>query len=484
MMVSIENISGTNTGASTLNVNGMGELPITGPAGAGLQGGEMAVGYGALLRLNHTGTAFTLLATTGGSLPVKAATASNQAVNLSQLQTLGTVTNGAAGYSASTTLTAANQGQLVFFYAGSAAETFTLPAANAFPAYRCKIVISNQSSYPLTIAAPSGDVTDLNPNVLQTNQYCCVVSDGNTSWHTLWNTAGSQSPFVVGNATSSNEAVNLGQLENGSLSPTFGPTVVSPATASNEAVNLGQLENGSLSPTFGPTVVSPATASNQAVNLGQLETLGIVTNESIAYSASTTLTSANQGQIVFYIGSAAGTFTLPAANALPAYQCKIVISNQSGYPLTIAAPSGDVTGLNPNVLQPNQYCCVANDGNTSWHTLWSTAGSTSPVVVGNATASNEAVNLGQFIESHGTSGYEKLPGGRIRQWTTFTASAAGTNQTITLPIAFTTAIDFVVASSQSVNSFGTASVNGTSLTTVLGSASNAGAVCLVYVEGY
>jgi hypothetical protein len=89
MMVSIGNISGTNTGASTLNVNGLGALPIQGPAGAALQGGELAVGYGALLRLNHAGTAFTLLATTGGSLPVKAATASNQAVNFSQTVGVG-----------------------------------------------------------------------------------------------------------------------------------------------------------------------------------------------------------------------------------------------------------------------------------------------------------------------------------------------------------------------------------------------------------
>jgi hypothetical protein len=85
MMIFIDNLSVTNNGASTLNVNGMGKLPITGPAGAGLEGGEMAAGYGALLRVNHAGTAFTLLATTGGALPVKAATASNQAVNLGQL---------------------------------------------------------------------------------------------------------------------------------------------------------------------------------------------------------------------------------------------------------------------------------------------------------------------------------------------------------------------------------------------------------------
>ena len=65
MMVAIDNILATNTGASTLNVNGLGALPIQHPGGIGLQGGEFVAGYGAVLRLNHAGTAWTLLASTG-----------------------------------------------------------------------------------------------------------------------------------------------------------------------------------------------------------------------------------------------------------------------------------------------------------------------------------------------------------------------------------------------------------------------------------
>jgi hypothetical protein len=174
-----------------------------------------------------------------------------------------------------------------------------------------------------------------------------------------------------------------------------GTATFAAGTSGNEGVNYTQLTNGSISPTFGNTVVADATSSNEAVNLGQLETLGIVTNGPVAYSASTTLTSANQGQLIFYTGSAAGTFTLPASNSVPGYQCKMVISNQSGYPLTIVPPSGDGCDLSPNVLQPNQYCCVGNDGGTDWHTFWNTAGSASPFVVANAAASNEAVALGQ-----------------------------------------------------------------------------------------
>ena len=91
MIVSIQNIKATNTGASTLSINGLPALPIYGPAATAMQGGELAAGYGAILRVNAAATAFELVATTGGSLPVKAATQSGQAVNLGQF--LGPITN-------------------------------------------------------------------------------------------------------------------------------------------------------------------------------------------------------------------------------------------------------------------------------------------------------------------------------------------------------------------------------------------------------
>jgi len=114
--------------------------------------------------------------------------------------------------------------------------------------------------------------------------------------------------------------------------------------------------------------------------------------------------------------------------------------------------------------------------------LVATTGGSLPVKA--ATQSGQAVNLGQFVESHGSAGYEKLPSGRIRQWATFTISSANTNSTITLPMAFPTAIDFVLASSSSVGTFATALVNGASLSTVLVSVSNANGSGFVYVEGH
>ncbi len=235
--------------------------------------------------------------------------------------------------------------------------------------------------------------------------------------------------------------------------------------------------------TTGALPVASGAYSKQAVNLGQLlQVLG--RNNQSVYTTSTTLTAANAGQIVTYTGTASGTFTLPASNAAAAGLLPIIINNASSYALTVALPSGNTGGLVVNVLQPGQRAALWNDGASAWIELWNEAGNSSPTVTGNATASNQAVALGQFIESHGSSGYEKLPGGRIRQWAVGTAAAANTNQTVNLPIAFPTAIDSILASSSSVGTFATASPNGASLSSVLASASNTSGSFVVFVEGY
>lgn len=88
MIVGVSNIKASNTGAATLNVNALGALPIIGPSGAALQGYELGGGYGALLRLNRTGTAWELIYTSGGPMPVSNALFSGQAMNLGQFQSM------------------------------------------------------------------------------------------------------------------------------------------------------------------------------------------------------------------------------------------------------------------------------------------------------------------------------------------------------------------------------------------------------------
>lgn len=83
MIVGISAIIAANTGAATLNTNGLGALPIHGPGGAVLQGGEFVAGGNAILRANATATAWDLV-WTNGAMPVANAAHSNQAVNLGQ----------------------------------------------------------------------------------------------------------------------------------------------------------------------------------------------------------------------------------------------------------------------------------------------------------------------------------------------------------------------------------------------------------------
>lgn len=68
MQVAIDNIVESNTGASTLNVNGLGALPIELPGGAALPPGAMVAGAGAGFKLNHAGTAWFLIYSTGAPL--------------------------------------------------------------------------------------------------------------------------------------------------------------------------------------------------------------------------------------------------------------------------------------------------------------------------------------------------------------------------------------------------------------------------------
>jgi len=84
MLVSVKSISNTNTGAATLAVSGLSTLPILLAKNTPLSGGELTAGYGAIVKLNNAGTAWELIWTGAGSFVI-AATASNQAVNLSQL---------------------------------------------------------------------------------------------------------------------------------------------------------------------------------------------------------------------------------------------------------------------------------------------------------------------------------------------------------------------------------------------------------------
>jgi hypothetical protein len=141
--------------------------------------------------------------------------------------------------------------------------------------------------------------------------------------------------------------------------------------------------------------VANAVSSSQAVNLSQADArysnLGIA---AVAYSANTTLTSSNAGQMIYFTGTTA-TFTLPLSNAASGGQIQMIISNQGSGTLTLAMQGGNTTDISFLSLSPTQTLAAVNDGSNVWHHLWSEVGTTGPYSVGNATTTTHAVNKGQ-----------------------------------------------------------------------------------------
>lgn len=74
----------SNTGATTLNVNGIGAINLYGLAGVALQGGEILAGSECVVMINSSATAAVLLSATGGSRQIVDATKSHHALALGQ----------------------------------------------------------------------------------------------------------------------------------------------------------------------------------------------------------------------------------------------------------------------------------------------------------------------------------------------------------------------------------------------------------------
>lgn len=174
-------------------------------------------------------------------------------------------------------------------------------------------------------------------------------------------------------------------------------SVFSSASITQIAANAPAI-NGSASQVFN---VATALGPTQAVPLAQLQKLGIGSAAAVIYSTSTTLTTANAGQVVFYTGSSPGTFTLPLSASAPGYTCIITINNRGTGPLTVATQGGDYLSLMVPVIQSDQQVILVNDGGSTWNTLNADNGTTSPFVVGPAVASNQAAQYAQLGNLNG-----------------------------------------------------------------------------------
>jgi len=173
------------------------------------------------------------------------------------------------------------------------------------------------------------------------------------------------------------------------LGASAGPGGSAPASRSEIVANLGAAPAaGNAAQTF---AVANAAATNQAVNWGQAGTQLLIP------ATSSTITPVAFNTLVFPNFSSAGTITVNPG----AVSCQRVRVYGGAYPVTVQT---NVTSGSPYLFFPDagqSYTWVGNGFNQFIDMVWdganwrcTTAGQT---VVATATASNQAVNLGQFL---------------------------------------------------------------------------------------
>lgn len=196
----------------------------------------------------------------------------------------------------------------------------------------------------------------------------------------------------------------------------------------------------------------------------------------IQYSTTATLNPADAGKVVILGGGSNYTATLPSGASMPtngtyylfAQGAKINIQSVGSDVISIGSATGGgaVTSFS---LSGSDFCTLVWRTGVGWFVI-----SGAPLF---------AQFGGSFSGSIGTSGYQKLPSGLIIQWGSVSITAgANTAQSVTLPIAFPTAIRAVYGSSGSLSSYGGASnPGGTTAINVF--ASNNGAVVFYIALG-
>jgi len=319
--------------------------------------------------------------TTSGQTVVANATQSNAAVNLSQL---GNYNQVIAAF-ATGTLPSTCWGGVVQVNAGA---TVTLPTNN--PPAGSKVVLFSSGGGSFTLVSNSnqfiyayqlglGSTTGPSSLTVQDSGWIEITSRGSGEYDV---TGGSPlifqniapaftNPLVVPNATASNQAVNLGQA-NGLYAPVAGNSgqtfAVASASSNSQAVNLGQLENASINANFsGLTVTQNVTSLPANYDANQINLL-VATNATAGVSFS----SSDPRILTAGIGPN-GPF----------------IRSNINYPLDLTNSNGVLV---PNATASNQAVNLGQ-ANSLYAPVAGNASQT--FAVANATASNQAVNWAQ-----------------------------------------------------------------------------------------
>ena len=194
--------------------------------------------------------------------------------------------------------------------------------------------------------------------------------------------------------------------------------------------------------------------TNNAQVLASLRALFAAASTVSTKSAAYTITTSDNGALIV---AGAYAMTLPSA---PATAFRVtILSSATG---TTILPNGNTVNLASGATSSTISLPVAGDFVTLvWDgSVWRVVGGSAAMLnaaplagsttqqfnVAAATSSANAVNLGQFPNSIGSSGYQKLPNGLILQW----GYIAATNGTFNFPIAFPNAgLSFFACNSNS-----------------------------------
>ncbi|WCM21349.1 hypothetical protein NDK50_07850 [Paraburkholderia bryophila] len=217
-------VTNANTGASTLNVDGLGAKPIYGLGLQPLQGGELvAKGVANLLYIvastvNSGNGAFILMECAGGAQQVAPATQPQHAVQLQQAQAMRGTFNGFFSYNANQSITAAQAGAAIDFYGTTASQTLTQPSVSSVPIGASYYYV-NSSLVPVTVARAGSDTFALASGGAATSIVMqpgddleCVAANSGTQWTVSGSAARQFAPLVVGAATAVTHAPQMGQV--------------------------------------------------------------------------------------------------------------------------------------------------------------------------------------------------------------------------------------------------------------------------------
>lgn len=201
----------------------------------------------------------------------------------------------------------------------------------------------------------------------------------------------------------------------------------------NAVQKSGDSMGGPLALTAGSTMVTPGAQDNSTsvATTASIWAAGSRFGGISEVSANTTLDTTYLGKLVVLLGASVLTMTLPTLASMPATAlgAKFIFFNQTTKVCQVNPAIGDTSNLVVGGGVSNAFITL-NPGDWVEITLMR-----SNMWVASA-GSAQLPWSGQFGASLGSNGYQKLPSGLIVQWGFVSVTAANTDITFSLPIAF------------------------------------------------